>query len=85
MEAKPRVSLGMKHTRPGVKKPLAEGFTGFKLRRTVGDHVEKTRLIDRENNRYMERVVTENGEVLRDVDHKLTDHVGRGSAKPRAD
>lgn len=88
VEAKARASLGMKHKRPGVRKPLAESFSGVERRKSVGDLVQKFRLIDRQNDRYMERVVTEHGEVLRDVDHKLTEHVGRalnGSSLDRMD
>ena len=41
--------------------------------------------VDRENNRYRKRVVdSQTGEILRDVDHPLTDHQGYGSAKKKA-
>lgn len=40
--------------------------------------------IDRENNRYQKRVtIVDTGEVLRQVDHPLSEHTGRGSDKPR--
>jgi hypothetical protein len=71
----------MKHKRPGNRKPIAESFSGSQLRKADGDYVDKERLIDRENDRYKERVVTEDGEVLRDVDEPLRVHQGRGSAK----
>lgn len=76
-----RDSLSMKHKRPGKKKPIAESFSGSERRKSVGDYVNKERLIDRENDRYKERVVTEDGEVLRNVDEPLSAHHGRGSAK----
>jgi hypothetical protein len=52
--------------------------------RSLGRFVRKTRLIDWVGNRYAEHVVDpRTGRVLRDVDHPLTEHVGRGSAKQR--
>ncbi len=81
VEAKAQVGLGFKHKRPGSKKPIAEGFTGRELRKSVGDFVDKERLIDRENDRYREKVVTDSGEVIRDVDEPLSEHTDRGSAK----
>lgn len=50
-----------------------------------GQLVEKVRVIDREKNYYHEHVKdAETGEILRDVEHRLTDHTGRGSErKPR--
>ena len=79
--AKAQVSLGFKQKRPGVKKPLAEGFTGRELRQSEGDFVQKERLIDRENDRYREKVVTVSGDIIRDVDEPLSEHKDRGSAK----
>jgi len=43
-------------------------------------HVELA--VDRIRNRYYERIIDkESGEVVREVDEPLADHVGRGSAK----
>ncbi len=81
VEAKAQIGLGFKHKRPGSKKPIAEGFTGRELRKSVGDFVDKERLIDRENDRYREKVVTDSGEVIRDVDEPLSEHRDHGSAK----
>ncbi len=40
------------------------------------------RTIDRANNHYYERIINkETGEVVREVDERLTEHQGRGSAK----
>lgn len=40
--------------------------------------------IDRKNDRYRKKVaVVDTGEVLRKVDHALSQHTGRGSDKPR--
>ena len=79
--AKAQVGVGFKHKRPGRKKPIAEGFTGRQLRTAVGDYVYKERLIDRENDRYREKIVTNSGEVIHDVDEPLSKHRGYGSAK----
>ncbi len=81
VEAKAQVGLGFKQKRPGSNKPIAEGFTGRELRKSVGDFVDKERLIDRENDRYREKVVTDSGEVIRDVDEPLSEHRDYGSAK----
>jgi hypothetical protein len=80
-----RASVTAKQKRPGVKKPLTEIFTGSEPRRSVGDFVTKERVIDRANDRYREKVVTDEGEVLRDVDEPLSQHKGRGSDKPKED
>ena len=48
----------------------------------TGQLVNKVRIIDRENNRYKERVAdADTGEIICDVEHPLTDHTEHGSAK----
>ena len=81
VRAKAQVSLSFKHNRPGIKKPLAEGFSGREKRKSVGDFVNKERRIDRENDLYREKVVTDSGEIIHDVDEPLNKHRGHGSAK----
>lgn len=77
-----REKLGLKHKRPGFKKPIYEEVSGDDLHRKTGLWSKFLRIIDRQNNRYKEEIVnSETGEVLRSVDHPLTDHTGRGSAK----
>lgn len=78
-----RASLKAVQKRPGVKRPLVELFSGWDLRRSVGDFVKKMRRLDRAADRYQEHVETEDGEVLRSVDEKLTEHIGHGSDKAR--
>jgi DNA-directed RNA polymerase subunit RPC12/RpoP len=76
--------LAFAHKRKGHKKPIATGKHGDELTRRTGRWAVRTRLIDRENNRYHERVVDkETGEVLHECDEPLTDHVGHGSDKPK--
>ena len=40
------------------------------------------RTIDRRNDHYRERIVDSEGNVVRDVDEPLSEHRGRGDAKP---
>jgi len=47
-----------------------------------GNLMEKERIIDRRNNLYKEIVTNiDTGEIVRDVEQKLTEHIGHGSAK----
>jgi hypothetical protein len=79
-----REKLGLKHKRPGHKKAIYESVTGDDLHRNSGEWNKITREIDRENNRYSETIVNPiNGKVLRQVDEPLSEHTGRGSAKPK--
>lgn len=79
-----REKIGMKQKRPGHKKSIYESVSGDDLHRASGQWNKLTREIDRENNRYKEVIVNpETGEALRYCDQPLTDHTGRGSAKPK--
>lgn len=63
----------------GVKK---EFFAGDDERRSKGDWVDKQRIIDRENDRYLEIVKDkETGDILHHCDEPLSEHWGHGSAK----
>ena len=65
-------------------KPIYELVSGEDLHRATGQWNQLTREIDRQNNRYKEVIVnSQTGEVVRHVDEPLTDHRGRGSAKPK--
>ena len=79
-----REKIGLKHKRPGHKKPIYESVSGEDLHRATGQWNQLTREIDREKNRYKEVIVNpQTGKVVRHVDEPLTDHTGRGSAKPK--
>jgi hypothetical protein len=79
-----RTKLGLKHKRQGLRKPIYEEVSGEDLHRKTGLWSKLLRIIDRQNNRYKEEIInSETGEVLRTVDHPLTDHVDRGSAKKK--
>jgi hypothetical protein len=74
----------LKHKRPGHKKPIYESVSGDDLHRKSGQWNHLTREIDRENDRYKEVILNPTtGEVIRSVDEPLTEHTGRGSAKPK--
>ena len=72
------------HKRPGYRRPLAEGLSGDDFSRSDGRWMKKERLVDRQNDRYFERVVDPStGEVVHYTDHRLGDHRGFGSAKEK--
>lgn len=75
-------SVRFKHKRPGHKKPLAEGISGDDFSHDRGKWVEKERLIDREANRYHEKVVDPaTDEVIHECDEPLDKHTDHGTAK----
>src|SRR5438309_8885806 len=49
-----RTTLGLKHKRPGFKKPIYEEVGGDDLHRKSGLWSKLLRVIDRQNNRYKE-------------------------------
>ena len=84
-----RTSVGFRHLRPsfksgGRKRPLAEGFNGWDLRKSIGDFVRKIRHLDRENDRYIEHVQAEDGTVIHHCEERLSEHLKHGSAKPKS-
>ena len=75
----------MKHKRPGNKKPLYESIAGDDLYRKTGQWNKLTQEIDRENDRYRKMIVNpETGEIIRQCDEPLSEHIGRGSDKPKS-
>jgi len=83
------VSMQAVQRRPGFKRggKILQLFTGADPSRDPSrpfKWVFKNQVIDWLNDRYKERVVAPDGTVLRDVDHPLTEHQGRGSAKRKA-
>jgi hypothetical protein len=64
-------------------KPYLESFHGGDYHRDSGEWRQVSRVIDREHDRYSERIVDKGGHVVREVDEPLTQHTGRGAAKPR--
>jgi len=77
-----RDGAAFKQKRPGIKKPIAEGFVLPTVSKATGRAVEHSRRIDRGANRYTERVVEyDSGTVVHETDEPLTEHRGHGSAK----
>jgi hypothetical protein len=68
----------------GRRKWFVETFSGADWSHRLQRFVRKQRTLDRDNDRYVEKVVDpETGEVLRDVEEPLSDHQGHGSAKAK--
>lgn len=66
----------------GRRKPIREFVSGDELFKTKNKWVIKQRIIDRENDRYFEKVVDkETDEVIHECDEPLSEHFGHGSAK----
>lgn len=67
---------------PSSKKLRVHMQSGQQFSVNLGRHVDKTRVLDKENDRYLEKVTDPlTGEVLRHCEEPLTVHQGRGSAK----
>jgi predicted nucleic acid-binding Zn-ribbon protein len=68
--------------RTGKQKVRTESVSGDDLHRATGRWNKLDRSIDRENDRYRERIVDpQTGAVIRSVDEPLSKHQGHGSAK----
>jgi hypothetical protein len=65
----------------GKGRPKRELLAGWDRRNSHSDYVLKERIIDREADRYREKITTKDGQVLRDVYEPLSGHTGHGSAK----
>jgi hypothetical protein len=67
---------------PGQKRSPLEEKIGVERSASTGALVHITRIVNRANDQYMERVVdVKTGEVLRDVMEPLSAHRGRGDAR----
>jgi hypothetical protein len=74
--------LGLKKKSPGFKsggrsRPAQEQWSGDE-RSADGVWRDRQRVVDRERNRYIERVTDPDGTVIRDVDEPLDQHLGHG-------
>lgn len=70
---------------PEQKKPTKEFKCGDDFYRKEKKFVERTMIVDRENDTYDEKIVDrETGEVLHECHETLKDHFGHGSAKETA-
>lgn len=69
---------------PSRKRDRIRFFSGADRRHAQGDWVAKERVIDRNNNRYYERVVDKaTGAVIHHTEEPLSAHKGHGSDKGR--
>jgi hypothetical protein len=75
--------LRLRQKRPGKKGNLVELIQGWEPRRAVGDFIRKIRRIDRAEDRYFEEVRDASGTLVHHRDHRLSEHTGHGSDKPR--
>lgn len=80
----PRSMLGTKLKRQGKGQAVREDKHGADFHKATGKWNHLDRIVDRENDRYYERIVDrETGKVIRECDEPLSEHTGRGSAKKR--
>lgn len=76
--------LSAKVKKEGIKKPIKEIVQGDDYSYSRKKYMNKTRIIDRENNHYQEYVSDkETGEIVHECDELLKDHFGHGSAKKK--
>lgn len=64
------------------KKIRKRVFAGDDLRVSKGDYVDKLRVIDKDNDLYIEKITDkETGEVIHHTEEPLSEHFGHGAAK----
>lgn len=67
---------------PSGKKIRTDIMTGYEKSQSNGKWVEKTRVIDKDNDRYLEHIVDpETKEILHHCEESLKKHQGHGQAK----
>ena len=84
-KAEARDSLAYKARRGevGKAKPYREAFAGFDYHRATREWRQVCRVVDREGDRYTERIVDAAGNVVQEIDEPLSKHRGHGAAKRR--
>ena len=78
-EGHPYASIRAKSFSPNSRKFQMDVISG-EIKNKDGKIVKKTRVIDRAKNLYSEKIVDQQGNVLRETNERLTDHKGHGSA-----
>jgi hypothetical protein len=79
-----RGGISVKAKRQGQSRPYIEdrGIPSYSVNR--GKTVLREQVIDRDNDRYFERVTDyDTGEVIHECEEPLSEHRGHGSAKPK--
>lgn len=82
-EVRDGLAYKARHGDVGKVKPYLEAYSGSDYYRDSEEWRQVARVVDRENDRYTERIVDAAGNVVRDVDESLREHRGRGAAKRR--
>jgi hypothetical protein len=77
--------LGMRSRHPGKGKWKVQQHEGDSFFHKTGVWHRVSRLLDRVNDLYRERVIDEHGEVIRDSEEPLSKHIDHGSAKRRSE
>lgn len=87
MKADAQITMRGRSHLPGTsRRQDVETLHGHGVSRETGHPVGIVRVVDRRRNRYFERVVDKiTGEDLRLVDELLSEHRGRGNARPRSE
>jgi hypothetical protein len=77
------IKLKARHSDVGKVKPYVESFHGDDYHYDSSEWRRVSRVIDREHDRYTERILDAAGNVAREVDEPLSEHRGHGAAKRR--
>jgi hypothetical protein len=71
---------------PSAKKLRFDTYSGVEHSHKFGKLVRVHRTIDKDNDRYMEKVIDmQTGEILHECDEPLSQHTNHGTAKPRGE
>jgi hypothetical protein len=81
VEVRGSLATKARHGDVGKVKPHREAYTGSDYHRDTKEWRQVSRVVDRERDRYTERIVDAAGNVVGDVDEPLSDHRGHGAAK----
>ncbi len=73
----------LQQKRRGCSKPIREVKAGDEIYRETGERRRLVRVIDREHDRYYERIEDLSGDVIRHIDEPLSQHRGHGYAKKK--
>jgi len=86
-QAHERIGLKARRGEVGKVKPYLEQTSGDDYHRDSREWRQVSRVIDREHDRYTERIVDAAGNVVQEVDEPLSEHRGHGAARrqPPAD
>ncbi len=79
-----RDGIGLKAKRLGQKKPYVEDLSMPDYSRSRVKHVHRQRVIDRDNDRYFEKITDyDTGEIIHHCEEPLSQHINHGSAKSK--